>query len=218
MKKLLESKAAYYKILAEKIIEKLILRNMEGYYAATKEEALELVKEKFLAQGVSAAWGGSMTMTETGLMDYLQSGESGCIVYDRMTAKTPEEQRAMKANIVNADYFIMSTNAITMDGELVNIDGTANRVSFLCYGPENVLVIAGMNKVVTDVEDGLRRVKNIASPPNAIRLGRNTPCAQNGRCTDCLAGDCICSQTVITRRSSIKGRIKVILIGEELGF
>ena len=127
MKKLLESKAAYYKIIAEKIIEKLILRNMEGYYAATKEEALELVKEKFLTQGVSAAWGGSMTMTETGLMDYLQSGESGCIVYDRMTAKTPEEQRAMKANIVNADYFIMSTNAITMDGELVNIDGTGER-------------------------------------------------------------------------------------------
>lgn len=218
MKKLLESKAEYYKILAGKIIDKLILRNMEGYYAATKEEALQLVKEKFLTGGVSAAWGGSMTMAETGLLDYLQSGESGCIVYDRMTAKTPEEQRAMKANIINADYFIMSTNAITMDGELVNIDGTANRVSFLCYGPENVLVIAGMNKVVTDVEDGLKRVKNIASPPNAIRLSRNTPCAQNGRCADCLAEDCICSQTVITRRSSIQGRIKVILVGEELGF
>lgn len=215
---MLESKAEYYKILAGKIIDKLILRNMEGYYAATKEEALQLVKEKFLTGGVSAAWGGSMTMAETGLLDYLQSGESGCIVYDRMTAKTPEEQRAMKANIINADYFIMSTNAITMDGELVNIDGTANRVSFLCYGPENVLVIAGMNKVVTDVEDGLKRVKNIASPPNAIRLSRNTPCAQNGRCADCLAEDCICSQTVITRRSSIQGRIKVILVGEELGF
>ena len=127
---MLESKAAYYKILAEKIIKKLILRNMEGYYAATKEEALELVKEKFLTQGVSAAWGGSMTMTETGLMDYLQSGESGCIVYDRMTAKTPEEQRAMKANIVNADYFIMSTNAITMDGELVSTNSL-----FLSYIP-----------------------------------------------------------------------------------
>ena len=159
-----------------------------------------------------------MTMTEMGLMEYLQSGESGCVIYDRMAAKTPEEQKAMKANIVNADYFIMSTNAITMDGELVNIDGTANRVSFLCYGPENVLVIAGMNKVATDVEDALKRVKNIASPPNAIRLHRDTPCAQNGRCADCLAEDCICSQTVVTRRSSNKGRIKVILVGEELGF
>ncbi len=215
---MLESKIAHYKILADKIIDKLVLRNMEGYYAATKEEALELVKEKFLTGGVSVAWGGSMTMTEMGLMEYLQSGESGCVIYDRMAAKTPEEQKAMKANIVNADYFIMSTNAITMDGELVNIDGTANRVSFLCYGPENVLVIAGMNKVATDVEDALKRVKNIASPPNAIRLHRDTPCAQNGRCADCLAEDCICSQTVVTRRSSNKGRIKVILVGEELGF
>lgn len=215
---MLESKIAHYKILADKIIDKLVLRNMEGYYAATKEEALELVKEKFLTGGVSVAWGGSMTMTEMGLMEYLQSGESGCVIYDRMAAKTPEEQKAMKANIVNADYFIMSTNAITMDGELVNIDGTANRVSFLCYGPENVLVIAGMNKVATDVEDALKRVKNIASPPNAIRLHRDTPCAQNGRCADCLTEDCICSQTVVTRRSSNKGRIKVILVGEELGF
>lgn len=215
---MLDSKASYYKILADKIIDKLVLRNMEGYYAVTKEEALQLIKEKFLTEGVSVAWGGSMTMTEMGLMEYLQSGESGCVVYDRMTANTPEEQKAMKANIVNADYFIMSTNAITMDGELVNIDGTANRVSFLCYGPDNVLIIAGMNKVATDVEDALKRVKNIASPPNAIRLHRETPCTQNGRCTDCLAEDCICSQTVITRRSSVKGRIKVILVGEELGF
>lgn len=215
---MLESKAKYYEILAGKIIDKLTLRNMEGYYAATKEEALQLIKERFLTEGVSVAWGGSMTMEEIGLMAYLQGGESGCVVYDRMTAKTPEEQKAMKANIVNADYFIMSTNAITMDGELVNIDGTANRVSFLCYGPENVLVIAGMNKVATDVEDGLKRVKNIASPPNAIRLNRDTPCTKSGRCTDCFAEDCICSQTVVTRRSSAKGRIKVILVGEELGF
>lgn len=215
---MLESKEKYYEIIAGKIISKLELRNMEGYYAATKEEALQLIRDKFLTEGVSVAWGGSMTMEEIGLMEYLQSGKSGCVVYDRKTAKTPEEQRAMKANMVNADYFVMSTNAITMDGELVNIDGTANRVSFFCYGPENVLVIAGMNKVTTDVEDGLKRVKNIASPPNAIRLDRDTPCAKNGRCADCLAEDCICSQTVITRRSSVKGRIKVILIGEELGF
>ncbi len=215
---MLESKAKHYEILAGKIIDKLTLRNMEGYYTATKEEALGLIKEKFLTEGVSVAWGGSMTMEEIGLMDYLQSGESGCIVYDRKMAKTSEEQKAMKANIVNADYFIMSTNAITLDGELVNIDGTANRVSFFCYGPEQVLVIAGMNKVATDVEDGLKRVRNIASPPNAMRLNRDTPCAKNGRCADCFTEDCICSQILVTRRSSVKGRIKVILVGEELGF
>lgn len=213
---MLASKARHYEIIAGKIIEKLKLRNMEGYYAATKEDALELIKEKFLTKGVSVAWGGSMTLSEVGVMDYLK--ESECVIYDRMAPKTPEEQKAMKANMINADYFLMSTNAITLDGELVNIDGFANRVSFLCYGPENVLVVAGMNKVATNVEDAVNRVKNIASPPNALRLNKDTPCAKHGRCADCFADDCICSQTVITRRSGVKGRIKVILVGEELGY
>lgn len=213
---MLEHKAEHYQILADRMIEKMQLRGLEGYYAATKEDALQLVKEKFLTKGVSVAWGGSMTLKEVGVMDYLD--ESECVIYDRTAPKTPEEEKQMKANIVNADYFLMSTNAITLDGELVNIDGFANRVSFLCYGPENVLVIAGMNKVATDVEDAINRVKNIASPPNALRLNKNTPCAKIGRCADCFTEDCICSQIVITRRSSVKGRIKVLLVGEELGY
>ncbi len=213
---MLEHKAKHYEILAGKIIEKLDMRGMEGYYAATKEEALALVKEKFLTEGVSVCWGGSMTMEETGVMDYLK--ESGCEVIDRGAFKTKEEEKAIKAKMVNADYFLMSTNAITMDGELVNIDGRANRVSFLCYGPENVLIITGMNKVVTDVEEGIRRVRNIASPPNTMRLGKKTPCSVNGRCGDCLGDDCICCQIVVTRKSMVKNRIKVILVGEELGY
>ncbi len=213
---MLEMKAKHYEILAGKIIEKLKLRRMEGYYAATKEEALSLVKEKFLTDGVSVAWGGSMTLEEVGVMDYLK--ESGCILYDRSAPKTPEEERVMKGNIINADYFLMSTNAITIDGELVNIDGKANRVSFLCYGPEKVLILAGMNKVVTNVEEGIHRVRNIASPPNTMRLHKNTPCAVNGRCGDCLSEDCICRQIVVTRHSTIQNRIQVVLIGEELGF
>lgn len=213
---MLESKKKHYEILAGKIIEKLSLRNMEGYYAATKEEALALVKEKFLVKGVSVAWGGSMTLEETGVMDYLKGSE--CIVYDRMSPKTPEEEKIMKGNIINADYFLMSTNAITLDGELVNIDGRANRVSFLCYGPEKVLVLAGMNKVVSNVQEGIDRVRNIASPPNALRLNKQTPCAMTGRCGDCLSEDCICSQIVVTRHSTVPKRIQVVLIGEELGF
>lgn len=213
---MLEAKKKHYEILAGKIIEKLSLRNMEGYYAATKEEALALVKEKFLVKGVSVAWGGSMTLEETGVMDYLK--ESECIVYDRMSPKTPEEEKIMKGNIINADYFLMSTNAITLDGELVNIDGRANRVSFLCYGPEKVLVLAGMNKVVSNVQEGIDRVRNIASPPNALRLNKQTPCAMTGRCGDCLSEDCICSQIVVTRHSTVPKRIQVVLIGEELGF
>lgn len=211
-----EAKKQHYEILAGKIIDKLQLRNMDGYYAPTKEDALALVKEKFLTKGVSVAWGGSMTLDETGVMDYLK--ESDCVVYDRMAPKTREEEKIMKGNIINADYFLMSTNAITIDGELVNIDGRANRVSFLCYGPEHVLILAGMNKVVSNVEEGINRVRNIASPPNALRLNKNTPCAANGRCADCVSEDCICSQIVVTRHSTIPNRIHVILIGEELGF
>ncbi len=213
---MLEAKKKHYEILAGKIIEKLSLRNMEGYYVPTKEEALALVKEKFLVKGVSVAWGGSMTLEETGVMDYLK--ESECIVYDRMSPKTTEEEKVMKGNIINADYFLMSTNAITLDGELVNIDGRANRVSFLCYGPEKVLILAGMNKVVSNVQEGIDRVRNIASPPNALRLNRQTPCAATGRCGDCLSRDCICSQIVVTRHSTVPKRIQVVLIGEELGF
>ncbi len=201
---------------AETIIKNLEKRNMEGYFADTKEEAVKLIMEKFLTKGKRVSFGGSMSLKESGLMDALQ--ESGCVVYDRAAAKTPEEMRQMKANMINSDYFLMSTNAITLDGELVNIDGYANRVSFLCYGPESVIILAGMNKVVSSVEDGVRRVRDIASPPNTVRLGKNTPCAKTGRCGDCFGDDCICSQFVITRRSGVKNRIKVVLVAEELGY
>lgn len=201
---------------ADTIIKNLAKRNMEGYFAGTKEEAVKLIMEKFLTNGKSVSFGGSMSLKESGLMDALQKSE--CIVYDRAAAKTPEEMRQMKANMINSDYFLMSTNAITLDGELVNIDGYANRVSFLCYGPESVIILAGMNKVVSSVEDGVRRVRDIASPPNTVRLGKNTPCAKTGRCGDCFSDDCICSQFVITRRSGIKNRIKVVLVAEELGY
>lgn len=201
---------------AQTIIKNLEKRNMEGYFAETKEEAVKLIMERFLTSGRSVCYGGSMTLAESGLMEALD--RSSCVVYDRKAAKTPEETRQMKANMINSDYFLMSTNAITLDGELVNIDGFANRVSFLCYGPESVLVLAGMNKVVSSVEDGVRRVRDLASPPNAVRLDKRTPCAVSGRCGDCYSEDCICSQIVITRRSSIKNRIKVILVAEELGY
>ena len=116
------------------------------------------------------------------------------------------------------DNYIMSTNAITYDGELVNIDGTGNRVAALIYGPKNVVVIAGMNKVTDNVENAYKRARSHASVPNAIRLDMNTPCKATGLCSDCTSPDCICCQAVITRYSRIKGRIKVILVGESLGY
>ena len=169
-----------------------------------------------MPEGSSVTWGGSMSIIECGLMDAIKTGKYEII--DRDLAKTPQEVREMYARQVMADYYLMSTNAITMNGELVNIDGRANRVACLCWGPQNVIIIAGMNKVATDVKDAIKRARNIAAPANTVRLNRNTPCVQTGKCGDCYSPDCICSQIVITRRSSTPKRIKVILVGEELGY
>ena len=208
-------KQKYYENVATTIIKNLERRQMEGYYCATKEEAVQKVLE-LVPENASVGWGGSMTLLETGLTNALRDGSYQVI--DREAATTPEEQRRVYGEICCSDYFFMSTDAITLDGELVNIDGRGNRVSFLCFGPQNVVILAGMNKIVSDVESGVQRVRDIAAPPNAVRLNRNTPCAATGRCTDCQSHGCICGQLVITRRSVIPGRIKVILVGEELGY
>ena len=209
------AKKEFYKNAAATVIKNLAKRNMEGYYCETSEEAVRLALS-LMPEGSSIGWGGSMTLSECGLMDALGAGKYELI--DRSTAKTAEENKAIHAKIFGCDYFLMSTNAITYDGELINIDGRSNRVCFLCYGPENVIVVAGMNKLASDVGSGLKRVRDTASPKNALRLNRKTPCAVTGRCADCQSPDCICAQTVITRRSQIPNRIKVILVGEELGY
>lgn len=208
-------KKQYYENLADSLIEKFNLRGFEGYYCDNKEEALAMAK-RFLTPGCSVSFGGSMTLSEIGLVEELQ--KSDYVLYDRAAAKTPEERNAMYAKIVTSDYFFMSSNAITLNGELINIDGIGNRVACLIAGPKNVVIIAGMNKIAVDVESGIARVRNMAAPPNAARLHTKTPCAELGRCADCLTEDCICCQTVITRKSRILNRIKIILVGEELGY
>lgn len=208
-------KKIYYENLADSIIEKFNKRGIEGYYCENAEDAL-LTAKRFLTPGCSISWGGSQTLNEIGLTDELKA--SDYIIYDRSTARTQEEQSALYSKIVTADYFFMSSNAITLDGQLVNIDGSGNRVACLITGPKNVIVIAGMNKIVTDVTTGMERVRNMASPPNCVRLGAKTPCAEIGKCSNCLVDDCICCEIVITRKSKIPGRIKVILVGEELGY
>ena len=205
-----------YENLATSIIEKFNLRGIDGYYAESAEDALEMV-QRFFAPGCSISWGGSVTLEEIGLIDVLKDADSDFVLYDR--AEVPEEERdSFYSKVVGCDYFLMSSNAITMDGQLVNIDGNGNRVACLITGPKNVIVVAGMNKIVTDVEEGIRRVHNFASPPNTVRLAKDTPCAHYGHCGNCLSEDCICCQTVITRKSRVPGRIKVILVGEELGY
>jgi L-lactate utilization protein LutB len=204
-----------YENLADSLIEKFNKRGIEGYYCMNSEEAL-LMAKRFLTPGCSIAWGGSETLEEIGLLEELQA--SDYILYDRHAAKTPEEKSLMYSKIVTADYYYMSSNAITLDGQLVNIDGRGNRVACLIAGPRNVIIIAGMNKIVTDVNTGIERIRNMAAPPNTVRLGLKTPCAEIGKCANCLVDDCICCEIVITRKSQISGRIKVILVGEELGY
>lgn len=210
-------KKSSYENLAESLIEKFNLRKIESYYAETKEEALEMAKS-YLTPGCAVSWGGSETLKEIGLISYLKESQEDYILYDRSQAGSEEEKRQMYGKIVTSDVFFLSSNAITLEGELVNIDGAGNRVACLAYGPETVVVVAGMNKVVGDAAQAVDRVRNIAAPPNCIRLGLKTPCSQTGYCRDCFSKDCICSHIVITRYSRIPNRIKVILVGEELGF
>ncbi len=209
------NKKKFYKNQAESIIGKLKLRKMEGYYADTMDEAVKKVLELLGSGSKSVAYGGSMTIDNSDLKAKIK--EAGHDLIIRENYKTDDEIKELKAKMVNADVFLMSTNAITLDGELVNIDGRGNRVSFLIYGPDQVFVIAGMNKVVKDVPEGIDRTRNVASPANTVRLNCDTPCAKTGRCGNCLEHT-ICCEAVITRCSMIPGRIKVILVGEDVGY
>lgn len=208
-------KSQSYENTAATIIQNLEKRNMKGYYCKTASEAKTLVAS-LIPKHATVTNGGSETLAETGIMELIQSSDYQFI--DRKAAKTPDEARALYGKIVTADYFLTSTNAITLDGELINVDGNGNRVACLIQGPSHVLIVTGMNKVSPTLEDGIRRVRNIAAPPNAIRVGAHTPCTKTGRCSNCQSSDCICCQTVITRRSRHADRISVILIGEEYGF
>lgn len=205
-----------YKLLGNTVIKNFAKRNIEAFYCDTKEDAVVLALD-LMKDGGRVGMGGSETIIETGLIDAIKNCDTLQFI-DRNLAKTPEEKRAIYLETLAADYFLMSSNAITIDGELVNIDGNGNRVASLIYGPNKVLVLAGMNKIVEDVDAGLQRIGTHAAPPNATRLALRTPCASVGHCTDCQSEDCMCCQVVVTRRSRHKGRIKVILIGEELGF
>lgn len=209
-------KKEYYAKAAETIIKNLQKRRMEGYYCETSNDALELVMS-LIPAGSSVSFGGSVTLAETGIADELRRRKD-ITLYDRSICTTQEEIKEVYRNSFFCDSYLMSTNAITLDGELINIDGTANRVAALCYGPDQVIIVAGMNKVVSDIESGYKRVKDIASPQNGIRLDRETPCAITGKCGNCIGESCMCSQTVITRRSAVIGRIKVVLVGELLGY
>lgn len=208
-------KQQYYANLANTMIPALQKRGFEASFATDRKEALEKAMS-YLTEGCTVASGGSITLGEIGFNEAIKS--SNYIFLDRFAAKTDSERDEIFSKIAICDYYFMSTNAITVDGQLVNIDGNGNRVASLIHGPKNVIIVTGMNKVCTDVEEAYQRVKLSAAPPNTVRLNKKTPCAMTGKCGDCLSPDCICTHTVITRRSNIPGRIKIILVGEELGY
>ena len=199
-------------LLSQKVIKGLASRNMTGYYAKTKEEALQMALE-LIPEGSSVTMGGGMSVHEIGLVKALKEGNYNFIERDEM-----EDKRAAMLFAYDADVFLMSANAMTEDGILVNIDGNANRVSALAQGPRKVIVIAGMNKICDDVDGAMKRARNVAAPINAQRFGLNTPCAKTGSCMNCKSPDTICCQFLITRYSKHPGRIHVILVDDFLGF
>ena len=204
-----------YRKQAKALVPKFARRNMEAFYCDTAQEAKELVLS-MIPEGSVVTSGGSVTLEQTGILQEIQSEKYTYVA--RSFSSDPKEVQARYARQVQADYYLLSTNAFTAEGELVNIDGSSNRMAMLLHGPRNVIVVAGMNKLAMTREDALRRVHNMAAPPNAARLNKRTPCALTGLCGDCLSPETICCQEVITRFSRIPGRIKIVLIGETLGF
>lgn len=203
-----------FALTAKSIIKELEKRNMEGYFCENSEEAVKTVLS-LLPDNATISWGGSETIKECGLMEAIQNGNYNLLDRSKVS---PEEYREFYSKVVMADAFLMSSNAITENGELVNIDGAANRLACLLHGPQNVFVIVGMNKLVYDVPAAVGRIRNVSCPANTLRLNRKTPCSVTGKCGDCYSQDSICSQIVVTRRSTQPKRIKVILVAENLGY
>lgn len=204
------------RLLADKLIKNFARRHMEAYYCPTKEEAvkkaLELIPEKS-----SIIWGGSMTIRDMGLVKALHEGDYD--IFDRDLCTDPVEAQAAMRRAFSMDWFLTSANAVSEDGQIVNIDGLGNRVAAITFGPTNVLFVIGLNKVTQDLESAVKRARSTAAPINAARFeDMKTPCKVDGTCHDCNAPGCICSCIHILRNAKIEGRYKIILVGDELGY
>ena len=202
------------KVLGERVVKALESRNMDAYYAETKEEAVKKALE-WIPEGSTINMGGSSSVRECGLIDAICSGNYNFC--DRDKASTQEEKQKIARAAFSCDWFLGSVNAMSEDGVFINIAGNANRVAAISYGPENVLMIVGMNKIVRSAEDAYARAKYVAAPINGQRF-EGLPCAKTGVCSNCKSPKSICCQTLITRFSHVPNRIKVILVNEELGF
>lgn len=205
----------YYEKQGNILVNNLKKRHFDAWYCANRQEALAKALE-LIPEGATVGWGGARSAQEIGLMDALNAGNYRTI--DRDQLKTLEEKQQAAKDCLSADVFLTGANGLSLDGQMVNIDGNGNRVAAILFGPTSVLVIAGMNKVMDSLESAVKRARNVAAPMNEQRFLENTPCAVTGVCADCKSEDCICNQIVITRHCRPAGRIKFILVGEELGF
>lgn len=197
------------------LVKNLQSRRFEAYYCADKASALKKALE-LIPRDAIVGWGGCASAQQIGLMDAVKAGYK---VYDRDSTSTMEERVKMMKKCLTADVFLTGANAISLDGQMVNIDGNGNRVAAIVYGPDSIIVIAGMNKVVDTLEDAVKRARTIASPINQQKFAdHKTPCMVTGSCGNCKEPDCICNQILITRHCRPQGRIKFVIVGEELGY
>lgn len=207
-------KELYYEKRGKLLVKSLQGRHFEAYYCPDRESALEQALSLIPAES-SVGWGGAISAEQIGLLDAIRNGPYHAI--DRDAFADQERREAAMRDCFNADVFITGANALTMDGQMVNIDGTGNRVAAIVYGPKTVLVIAGMNKAEATLEAAMQRARTVAAPMNQQRFLLDAPCSQTGVCADCKSDGCICNQVLVTRNCKPHGRIKFILVGEELG-
>ena len=197
-------------------IEALKKNNMNGYYAKNRDEVIKLI-EDIVAEGSKVAVGGSETLSELGVLEYLRSGRYDFL--DRYKAGlTPEEVTNIFKQSFLADAYLSGCNAITENGELYNVDGNGNRVAAMLYGPDKVIVICGVNKIVKDVDEAIKRNRAISAPMNAKRLKRKTPCAKVGYCMDCNSPERICNEYTLIKKQRLPERMHVIFLNENLGY
>ena len=212
-----EHQIKYNEKLAEQMIKKISKRRMEASYAPTIAQARDEVLEMIPA-GASVYRCGSMSLVEVGLWEALSARGDVTIIDPFGPQLNPEEAMAERARGMSADFMVTSSNAVTKDGKLVNLDGSGNRVAAMCFGPKKVILIVGMNKIAPDLDSAMARVKHHAAPINSIRLNKATPCAETGLCNDCSSPARICNMWSIIEGHLIENRIHVKLVGESLGY
>lgn len=200
----------------ERTISNLEKHNIDCFFISTELEAREKIKQ-LIPQHSKVAVGDSLTLFETGIIELLRSGAYNFLDKHR-SGITAEEKKELYRQTFSADTFICSTNALTETGELYNIDGNGSRVAPMIYGPDQVIIVAGINKLVKNLDEAEKRVRNYAAPLDAKRLNKKTPCASLGYCVDCKSDDRICNAFVVIKRQFIKGRIKVIIVNKHLGY